>query len=82
MAGDRLSAGVSWGVMRTIIVGRKSMKTLVGGGALNFGAKPYRQNEVMSFYGSTSKFAACFGDRQHHSFEEALEATIKAFQSQ
>jgi hypothetical protein len=82
MAGNRLSAGVSWGVMRTKIMDRKSIKTLLGGGTLNFGAKPYRQNEIMSFYGSTSKFAACFGDRQHHSFEEALEATIKAFQSQ
>lgn len=68
------------GIPRTILSVARSINKIVGGGTLKFGAKPYRQNEIMSFYGSTSKFTACFGDRQHHSFEEALVATIKAFQ--
>ena len=70
------------GIPRTMISVARSINKIVGSGTLNFGAKPYRQNEIMSFYGSTSKFTACFGDRQHHSFEEALVATIKAFQLQ
>ena len=64
------------GIPRTIRSVAKTIQRFVGAGTLDFGAKPYRENEIMSFYGSTEKFTGIFGEQRFSNFDDSLQTAV------
>ncbi len=65
---------------RTVREVAELIRKSVGSGDLLFGALPYRENEIMSFYGSTQKYESLFGKFKHTPFEIAVAKTVDWWQ--
>lgn len=63
---------------RTLKEVATSIRDQIGSGVLDFGAIPYRKNEIMDLYGTSAKFRSTFGELALTPFEEALRETISA----
>lgn len=83
MQGPQLSKGqivnLATGMPRTIRSVAKTIQRFVGAGTLDFGAKPYPENEVMSFYGSTEKFTRLFGEQRFTNFDDSLREAVNFY---
>jgi nucleoside-diphosphate-sugar epimerase len=53
------------------------IQSLVGGGYLDFGAIPYRSNEIMNFYSSPRRFNNAFAPPPLTDFAEAVRETVR-----
>lgn len=62
---------------RTLRSVASTIRKLIGKGRLNYGALPYRANENMNLYGSSSKYRKIYGEIPETPFEVALSMTIE-----
>lgn len=70
------SLNLCTGIPHSVRSMAESIRDAVGAGELQFGAIPYRDHEVMSFFGSTAKYRKLYGDFQHTPLKTALAQTV------
>ena len=67
---------VSSGQPRRLRAVAELIHRLVGRGRLEFGAIPYRSNEIMEFYSTPARFRSTFAPPELTSFDRAVEETV------
>ena len=75
-----LAINLCSGSPQTIRGVAEKIRGLTGKGKLLFGELPYRENEVMNFYGDSSLFNNLYGKYDYTPFEVALTETLQSME--